>query len=150
MPQSFTDLLYYYVWSTKHRENLIPVGFQSTLYAYLGGIAKNHKATLLAAGGIPDHVHLLVRMHPTIAVAEMAALFKANSTKWIHETHPKMSGFAWQVGYSAFTVSRSGVPDVKRYIAHQAEHHKRFSFQEELLELLRLHEVEYDPKYIWE
>ena len=75
---------------------------------------------------------------------------KASSSKWIHDTFPRLSGFAWQSGYGAFAVSHSNLPEVKRYIANQAEHHRQRSFQEEFIAFLRLHEIEYDERYLWE
>lgn len=150
MPSSYTDLLTHLVFSTKLRENIISPELQPRLYAYIGGIAKNSKCSLLAAGGMPDHIHLLIARHPTIAEAEAARLVKANSSKWIHETYSDLQHFAWQTGYGAFSFGRSQIPDLERYIANQAEHHKRFSFQDEYRTMLRQHNIEYDERYIWD
>lgn len=150
MPSSYTDLLTHFVFSTKHRENLITPDLQPRLFAYIGGIAKNSKCTLLAAGGMPDHVHLLIARHPTIAEAEIIRLVKTNSSSWIHHTFRELSSFAWQIGYGAFTVSRSLVPDIERYLATQADHHKRFDFKAEFLRMLEQHNIEYDERYIWD
>ena len=149
MPQSYCDLLYHMVWSTKHRENLIAPEHQSRLFAYIGGIAKNNKCVLLAAGGMPDHIHLLLGAHQTMCAADIARLIKTNSSKWVHESIPELSAFAWQDGYGAFSIGRSQVPDVTRYINTQAEHHKRFPFQDEFRRMLEQHEIEYDERYIW-
>ncbi len=150
MPQSYTDLLTHMVFSTKSRENLITPDLQPRLFAYMGGIAKNNKCVLLAAGGMPDHIHLLLGVHQTISQAELARVVKANSSKWIHETFTDLEGFSWQSGYGAFSIGRSQVPDVKRYIDTQAEHHKRYSFQDEFRKMLEQHNIEYDERYIWE
>src|SRR5437870_9311963 len=82
------------------------------------------KSALLAAGGMPDHVHLLVSLSRELSIAETLRLVKANSSKWIHETFPDRQQFAWQAGYGAFSVSFSNLPDVKNYLAHQGEHHR--------------------------
>src|SRR5262245_44322871 len=105
----------------------------------MGGIARNEKCVLLAAGGVPDHVHLLVSLSKEIAVADVLRLIKTNSSKWIHETFPAMASFAWQAGYGAFSVSYSNTDAVKRYIANQAEHHRVKTFQEEFVMFLKRH-----------
>jgi hypothetical protein len=75
---------------------------------------------------------------------------KGNSSKWVNEETRTASPFAWQRGYGAFTVSESGVEKVAVYIRGQKEHHRRMSFKEEFLELLRKHNVKYDEKYLWD
>jgi putative transposase len=147
MPQSYTDMLAHIVFSTKGREPTILPAFRSKLYAYMGGIARNHKGTLLAIGGVPDHVHLLVRLHPTLAPAEFIGAVKANSTRWVRDGIDRR--FTWQVGYGSFSVSRSNVDAVTRYIAGQERHHRRMRYKTEFLTLLRKHKVEYDERYIW-
>ncbi len=150
MPSSYTCLRYHLIWSTKHREPLLTDEVRDRLFAYIGGILRNHNGVLLAAGGMPDHVHLLADISKQQAVADAACIIKSTSSAWIHETFADLRGFAWQTGYGAFTVSYSGVPAVKQYLAHQAEHHRVRSFQEEFLEFLQRHEVEYDERYLWE
>jgi REP element-mobilizing transposase RayT len=150
MPSSYTCLRYHLIWSTKHREPLIVDEFRDRLFEYIGGILRGHRGKLLAAGGMPDHVHLLADVSKQQAIADAVRDIKANSSGWIHETFPHHRSFAWQTGYGAFTVSYSNVETVKRYIANQAEHHRVRSFQEEFVEFLRKHEVEYEEKYLWE
>jgi len=150
MPQSFASLHCHIIFSTKHRMPWITPELQPRLYEYTGGILRNHDCALIAAGGVPDHVHLLVSLHRTMDVAEVVGLIKANSSKWIHETFPEHHDFAWQIGYGAFTVSYSNIPQVKRYLASQAEHHRRRSFQKEFLEFLKRHDIKYDERYVWE
>jgi putative transposase len=150
MPQSFTSLNYHLIFSTKNRLPLITPDLQPRLYAYLGGILRENHSVLLAAGGMPDHVHLLVALHKELAVSVALRLLKANSSKWVHETFPEHRSFAWQTEYGAFTVSYSNLGRVKRYLANQAEHHRVRMFQEEFLAFLKWHGIEYDERYIWE
>ena len=150
MGQSFASLHYHLVFSTKHREPLIDDVLQPRLYEYMGGILRNHNGVLLAAGGIADHVHLLVGLHREMAVAEAVKLVKALSSKWIHETFPDRQTFAWQTGYGAFTVSYSNMDQVKRYIANQKQHHRQRTFQEEFLAFLERHQIPYDKRYVWD
>ncbi len=150
MPQSFTSLNYHVVFSTKNRVPLITPDLQDRLYAYLGGILRLHRSVLLAAGGMPDHLHLLVALNKELAVSVAVRLLKANSSKWVHETFPELRSFAWQTGYGAFTVSHSNLGRVKHYLANQAEHHRLRTFQEEFLAFLKHHGLEYDERYIGE
>ena len=150
MPQSFTSLNYHVVFSTKNRIPLITPDLQDRLYAYLGGILRQHRSVLLAAGSMPDHVHLLVALNKELAVSVAVRLLKANSSKWVHETFPERQLFAWQTGYGAFTVSHSNLGRVKKYLANQAEHHRLRTFQQEFLAFLKHHGIECDERYIWE
>lgn len=149
MPQSFAYLNCHIIFSTKNREPLLLPHFTTRLYEYIGGIIRAKGGTLVAAGGMPDHIHLSVSMGKQMSVADVVRDIKSNTSHWIHETIADLRGFAWQTGYGAFSVSRSGLDDVKRYIASQQEHHRVRSFQEEFLEFLKRHEIEYDERYIW-
>jgi REP element-mobilizing transposase RayT len=99
---------------------------------------------------MPDHVHLLASLQKTRAVADDVRDTKANASGWIHDEFPALSHFAWQTRYAAFTVSLSNVPSLKEYFANQAEHHRKKTFQEEFLEFLEKHEIDFDPKYVFE
>jgi putative transposase len=98
---------------------------------------------------MPDHVHLLVSLH-RVSIARTVQLVKANSSKWVHGTFSERRKFAWQAGYGAFSVSYSNLPQVKNYIAHQAEHHHHQTFQDEFREFLGKHEISWDEKYVWD
>jgi putative transposase len=150
MPQSFVCLNCHIVFSTKNREPLLMPDWTSRLYEYIGGTLRAKGSVLTAAGGMPEHVHLLVSLGKQAAVADVVRDVKSNSSRWIHETIASLTGFAWQAGYGAFSVSRSNVDEVKRYIAAQHEHHRVRSFQEEFLEFLKRHDMEYDERYIWQ
>src|SRR5579884_4053063 len=150
MPQSFGSLYVHLVFSTKGRQPWIDADLESRLYEYMGGILRAEKSALLAAGGMPDHLHLLVSVSCVLNIADTLRLIKANSSKWIHETFPERQQFAWQAGYGAFSVSFSNLPQVKGYIARQAEHHRVRTFQDEFREFLRRHELEWDERYVWD
>jgi len=150
MPQSFSDLNVHIVFSTKDRVAEIDGEIQGRVWEYIGGILRGESCRLLAAGGMADHVHLLVSLSRDISVADAVRVVKANSSKWVHETFPERGGFAWQAGYAAFSVSRSNVEQVVQYIHGQAEHHDARDFKEELIAFLKRHGVAYDERYIWE
>jgi REP element-mobilizing transposase RayT len=148
MAQTYTQLFYHIVFSTKNREPKILPDWRPALHAYIGGILQNRRGVLLAAGGIPDHIHYLARLPTDRAVAEVVRDIKSISSGWRHENGDLE--FWWQGGYGAFTVSKSMVETVKRYINRQEEHHRTMTFEEEFLELLQKHGVEYDLRYLWE
>ena len=150
MPQSFTCLHYDLVFSTKNRLPTITADLQPRLYEYIGGILRSESSTLVAAGGMPDHVHLLCFLNKELAVSSALRLIKANSAKWIHETFPQHRSFAWQAGYGAFAVSYSHLGRLERYIAGQIEHHRRMTFQDEFIALLRRHRLPFDERYLWD
>ena len=147
---SYILQLTHFVWSTSERKNWIDAEWQDSLFAYLGGIARNKGGKLLCAGGMPDHVHLLVSMPATRSLADMANYLKSNSSGWIHKELPRTSLFRWQSGYAAFSVSKSLQPRVERYIKTQAEHHRRLSYKDELKGLLIKHEIEFDETKLWQ
>ena len=149
MGQSYTCLFCHIIFSTKDRMPQVTPDLQQRLYDYMGGIVKNRRGALLAAGGTPDHVHLLIRLHPQTAVADLVRFVKANSSKWVHQTFAGQIHFAWQTGYTAFSVSSSNVERVRGYIARQEAHHRRTTLQEELISFLRRHGVEFNERYLW-
>ncbi|MFN3151928.1 IS200/IS605 family transposase [Bremerella sp.] len=150
MPQSFARVYVHLIFSTKNRERTIKPEWAPRLNEYLVGILRQRKCELLAAGGVEDHIHLLISMSREIAISDLVRDAKSISSHWIHTTIPGSRAFAWQQGYSVFSVSQSGLEDVKSYIANQEEHHAKRSFQEELLAFLKKHGVEYDERYMWD
>lgn len=149
MANTYTSLHYHIVFSTKNRLPYIKPEIEQRVWEYMGGIARHHNLTALQIGGIDDHIHALVMAPPTIAPSQIAQWVKGESSKWIHETFPALRSFAWQEGYGAFTVSKSGLATVVRYIQNQRAHHQRQDFQAEYLDFLQRHEVEYDERYLW-
>ncbi len=149
MAHTFTNLLAHIVFSTRNRKPLLNDFIRSDVHAYLGGILRELRATALAIGGTADHVHLLVRFPTDRTVADALCILKANSSRWVKERWPELQLFAWQSGYGAFSVSESNRGAVMRYIANQERHHRKSSFQDEFLALLRKHGAEFDERYIW-
>lgn len=148
MANTYSSLFYHIVFSTKHRHPFIGAEIENRVWAYIGGVARKHKMTALQIGGIEDHVHALIIALPILSPSQIAQFLKGDSSKWIHAEFANLRDFAWQDGYGAFTVSKSKLPEVIRYIQNQRERHKVKSFEEEYLDLLRLHEVEYDERYL--
>ena len=148
MSGTYSQILLHVVFSTKKRKPMITPEIADRLYAYIGGIVRAEKGTLWQIGGVQDHVHLYLRWRPDESISDLMREAKARSSKWVHETFPVLDAFAWQEGYSVFSVSKSQEQAVKNYIAGQAEHHKKEDFNCELLRLLRAHGVEFDERYL--
>ncbi len=150
MPGTYTQILLHIVFSTKNREPWIAADIAERLYSYIGGMIRAEKGVLYDIGGIEDHVHLYLRWRADAALSDLMRTLKARSSLWIHQTSPNLRAFAWQEGYSAFSVSKSQEEAVKKYIANQAEHHKKEDFKTELRQMLRLHQIEFDEQYVFD
>ena len=145
MAHTYTRNYIHVVFSTKQRAISIPKGLQSRLWAYMSGICRNHGMIPVAVGGRHDHVHLLFHLPPTLALAKAVSVIKANSSTW---TKQHVKKFDWQQGYSGFSVSASNLNPVIEYIQNQDTYHKKRTFQQEYLALLKKHGIEFDPKYV--
>jgi putative transposase len=147
MAHTFTQHHMHVVFSTKNRRKLIIKETQEPLWKYLTGICHNIDLIPVAIGGVDNHVHMLFHLPPSRALGDAVRLVKTNSSKWMNE-HGKE--FAWQEGYGAFAVSASNLKAVVRYIHNQEQHHRKMSFEEEYLELLRRHGIEFDPRFVFD
>ena len=148
MPSTHISLLYHLVFSTKKRHPWITESWQQGLHSYLGGILRGLGGVAESIGGATDHVHVLASLKATHCLADIMRELKSGSSHWVHETIG-IGMFGWQDGYGAFTVGRSEVDWIKQYIRQQKEHHRRKSFQEEYLELLRQSGIDFDERYVW-
>jgi len=150
MANTFTNLLYHIVFSTKHRKPLIDESLRNELYPYIGGIIRGERGILLEIGGIADHIHIVAKLKADSSVADIVRLVKANSSKWSNQRLKRKSTFGWQTGYAAFTVSESQLAAVRSYVRNQERHHRKLTFQQEYVALLRKHGIEFDPQYLWD
>jgi REP-associated tyrosine transposase len=148
MADSYTNLLYHIVFSTKDRRPFITSQYEIRLYDYIGGTIRGMGSISMELNGTEDHVDILAKLRPDIAVSNILRDLKANASGWMHDIFPELRHFSWQRGYGAFTVSQSNVEEVRRYIAHQKQHHKRISFRDEFLQFLRANGIEYDERYL--
>ncbi len=144
------QLFYHIVFSTKNRQRWLTDGFREEVFAYMAGTAKDLHGFAIKVGGFYDHAHLLVRVPAKIAVADFVGQLKANTSKHINDTSGVIRKFGWQDGYGAFTVSVSVKDRVVAYIENQMEHHRKQSFEDEYLSLLKKHEIESDERYVFD
>ncbi len=143
MAHTYASVYVHCVFSTKDRRPLISAARVDELYSYLGGIARGEGLTLLSAGGTANHVHLLLGLPATCTLAHAVQKLKGSSSRWMG------SGFSWQEGYGAFSVSSSQLDVVKRYIQNQEEHHRKRDFEQEFVALLRSCGVEFDERFVF-
>ena len=150
MSQSLVKNLMHLVYSTKHREPLIPKEHQDALFAYQAGIFKEWESPALVIGGTEDHVHALFILSKNQPLKKLVEEVKKGSSKWMKSDTPGVGRFSWQAGYAGFSVSQSSVDAVQQYIEQQEEHHRKVSFQDELRTLFRRHSIEFDERYVWD
>ena len=143
MAHKYPNILIHCVFSTKERRDLIPQELLPQLWKYFAGIGRNHGISVLAAGGIANHSHLLIVLPSDMAVAKAIQVLKANSSRWLREHG---LDFEWQEGYGAFSVSAPNKQAVKDYIERQAEHHQKRSYESEFEAMLRKSGIALDPK----
>ena len=146
MSHTYAQNVVHVVFSTKGRAKLIRKEFQAKLWAYAAGICKKDGIFVHAIGGMDDHVHVLIQVPASLPLAKAVNTIKSNSSRWAKEEKEKL---AWQEGYAAFSVSASVVPTVIRYIESQEAHHRKMTFDAELVALLRKHGVPFDPRFVF-
>jgi len=144
---SFLCTRLHFIWSTHQRQPLIQPDWHPRLHAYIRGILENLKSKPFVIGGVADHIHIYCSLPSTITIADLASTIKSNSTTFMKDN--LIPNFAWQTGYAAFTMSKSADDDVIQYILTQEEHHKKRTFQEELIAFLDKYQIPYDPKYVF-
>ena len=150
MSHSFCNLLYHIVFSTKDRQPWLEADMPARLYSYLGGIVREHGGIPIVINGMPDHVHLLVKLGQDEALSYVVRALKSISSRWIREQLPSLASFEWQTGYGAFTVSESQAPRVEQYILNQEQHHRERPFQHEFMALLRANGIRVDESDFWD
>ncbi len=142
MSHSLTKLTIHIIFSTKNREPWLAPALRPRLFAYMKATIERSNGHTLAINGMAEHVHILVVVPPDRSVSDMVRLIKSNSSKWIHEEIPTLSAFAWQSGFSAFSVSESQIAAVRKYIGSQEEHHRKMTYIEEVQGFLSKHGID--------
>jgi REP element-mobilizing transposase RayT len=148
MSDSYTNLLYHIIFSTKYRRPLITPEYEIRLYDYIGGTVRGEGGICLELNGVPDHLHLLLKLRPDHTLSAMLRKLKANASGWMHDLFPALKHFKWQRGYAAFTVSQSNVEAVSRYISRQKKHHQAISSRDEFIQFLKVNKIEFDERYV--
>lgn len=150
MANTYTQLYIQFVFTVKGRQNFILEQFREELEKVMCGIVKNYKCKTYAIYCNPDHTHIFIGMHPDISPSKLMKQVKSGSSKWINEKNFIRGHFSWQQGFGAFTYSRSHIDRVVNYVLNQPQHHKKQSFKDEYLLLLKKFDIEYDTKYVFD
>jgi REP element-mobilizing transposase RayT len=148
MAHTYTSALFHCIFSTKDRRKSIPPDAQDRLWAYIGGIARANHIIALAVGGVEDHVHLLLSLPATMAVATAMRIVKSGSSRFLHEAC-RLTAFEWQEGYGDFSIGQAQIDATVEYILHQREHHRTRDFQDEFRAILERHQIGFDPRDVW-
>jgi len=149
MANTYTQIHIQLVFAVQNRKCLIKDRWKYDLYKYITGIVQNHDHKLLAINGVADHVHVFIGMRPTQSISDLMQDIKGDSSKWINNNGFLREKFSWQEGYGAFSYGKSSVYNVINYIRNQENHHKKESFINEYLKILKEYEVDYDERYIF-
>ncbi|MCX6165104.1 MAG: IS200/IS605 family transposase [Ignavibacteriae bacterium] len=150
MPNTYSQIFIQIVFTVKGRQNLIQNQKQEELQKYITGIIQKRKQKLLSIFCMPDHTHILVGLETSISISDLVRDIKAGSSKFINDNKWMFGKFNWQEGFGAFSYSRSQIDSVIKYILNQEKHHKKKSFKEEYLEFLKIFEIEYDKRYLFD
>lgn len=148
MANTFTQIYIQFVFAVQNRTSLIQPEWKNELYRYITGIVKKNGHKLITINGIPNHVHIFVGYKPNQLIPDLMQDIKGSSSKWINEKRFIKSKFKWQAGYGAFSYSHSQIDTVVKYINDQEKHHKKHTFQEEYILLLKKYNIPFDKKYI--
>jgi REP element-mobilizing transposase RayT len=148
MANTYTQIYIQAVFAVENRQSLISKEMKTELFKYISGTLRKNGHKLLQINGMPDHVHVLFGLNPTVSVSEVVKLIKQSSSFWINNGKMSRRKFSWQKGFGAFSYSKSELESVIRYIINQETHHKKVTFQEEYQSLLKEHEVEFDERYV--
>ena len=149
MANTYTQFHVQFIFSPKYRAALIKSQWESDLYKYITGIVQNNKHKMISINGMPDHVHMLIGLHPSQSISDLMRDVKASSSGWINKNRLTGSRFEWQAGYGGFSYSKSQLPKIIDYIINQKEHHRKKSFMEEYCSFLKEFKVEYDERYVF-
>ncbi len=149
MANTYTQLYIHYVFAVQSRRCLITKRWQEEIYKYLNGIINQQGHKLYLINGMADHVHLLISMSPKQSPSDLMYHLKRNSSLWINQNRFSPVKFSWQEGFGAFSVGRTQLPYLIRYIENQEEHHKTTTFLEEYHKILTEHEIDFDERYIF-
>jgi len=150
MANTYSQIYVQIVFTVKGRHNLIPDQHREELQKYITGIITGRNQKLLAIFAMPNHIHILVGLKPSITISDLVRDIKAGSSKFISEKKWLVGKFSWQEGFGAFSYSKSQIDTVINYILNQEEHHKKKTFKEEYLYFLKKYKIEYNEKYLFE
>ena len=150
MAGTYSQLYIHAVFAVKGRENLLQKNWRDDLFKYMAGIIKDKYQKPIIVNGVADHVHLFIGLKPVMSISDLVRDIKCSTSNFINEKRLVKGRFSWQEGYGVFSYSRSQLDMVYQYILNQEEHHRKSTFKEEYLGLLRKFEIEFDERYLFD
>jgi REP element-mobilizing transposase RayT len=149
MANTYTQLYIHLIFAVEHRDRLIHSSFKEELQKYITGLIQNKGNKLLAINLMPDHSHIFFGLNPINAISDLAGVMKKSSTDFINDKRWLRGKFNWQEGYGAFSYSHSHIDRVIKYIVNQEKHHKKKTFREEYLKVLKSFNIMYNDMYVF-
>jgi putative transposase len=150
MPNTFCQMDIHLVFAVQHRDAIILPEFRESLFKYVSGIVKGKNQKPLAINGASDHIHIFFGMEPTNNIPDFVSVIKVQSSKFINESKFLRCKFQWQEGYGVFAHSRSDRDHVIKYVVNQENHHKKVTFREEYLQILKKSEIDFDTRFLFD
>ena len=150
MPQSLSKIYLHIVFHIKTTSPQIDEAHLERVHSYIGQLVNSTGCSVIRVGGIGDHVHVLCLLSRNETVSHLVEEIKRNSSRWIKTLGQEYECFAWQGGYAVFSVSESLINKTIEYVIKQKEHHKKLSFKEEYIQILKLYNIDYDERYVFE
>jgi REP element-mobilizing transposase RayT len=150
MAGTYSQIYLQVVFAVKGRENLIAKSWKDELHKYIAGIIKEKDQMPIIVNGMPDHIHAFIGLKPSMRISDLVRDIKNNSSKFINEKRFVKGKFSWQEGYGVFSYSHSHIERVYNYILNQEEHHRKKTFKNEYLELLKKFEIEFKEEFMFE
>lgn len=149
MANTYTQIHIQAVFAVQNRHCIISPDWQIELYKYITGIVQKNSHKLLVINGMPDHVHILIGLRPSQSISDLLHDIKGSSSAWINKQGFIRTRFCWQEGYGAFSYRKSDLPNIIQYIVNQGQHHKKRTFMDEYLDLLKEFEIDYDERFVF-
>jgi putative transposase len=150
MANTYTQIYIHLVFAVRHRDAAISPSWKERLHKYITGIIQNQGHKLIAINTMPNHVHIFIGMRPDACISNLVRDIKRDSTNFINQEIKPRGRFAWQEGFGAFSYSHSQIDSVVKYILSQEEHHRRRTFREEYVSMLKQSGIEYDNRYVFD
>ncbi|RZK54147.1 MAG: IS200/IS605 family transposase [Pedobacter sp.] len=147
MANTYTQLYIHCVFAVKYREAVILPEWEERLHQYITGLVQNNGHKMLAINNASDHIHLFFGLNPKQSISEIMRLVKGDSSEFINKQGFTNNKFRWQEGFGAFSNSHSQIDAVVKYIMNQKEHHRKKTFNEEYVIMLKDFGITYDEKY---
>ncbi|MFW6289802.1 MAG: IS200/IS605 family transposase [Mariniphaga sp.] len=150
MANTYTQFYAHLVFASRNRDALIKKEWKADLEKYITGIVQHYQHKLLAINIMPDHAHIFIGYNVNQLIPDLVEEIKTSSNKYIKVNKLSRFKFSWQIGYGAFSHSRSQIDSVVKYIMNQEVHHKKRTFKEEYLEILKKNDIQFSNDYLFE